>query len=110
MSSPQFLIFRNATTGEYYYKLVNGDEEVILHGEGYTKQGCLKAISAVKQNAVFESRYDRWDGVITYSFNLKSGNWVIIGRSEDYTSAADRERAIIAVKRDAPKAMIIEKT
>ncbi len=108
MSSSKFLIFRNASAGDYFYHLVSAEGEVVLQGQGYTKPGCLKAIAAVKQNAGFDSRYDRWDGIISYSFKLKSGNWVIIGRSEDYTSAAARERAIIAVKRDAPKALIIE--
>ncbi|HEX8561531.1 MAG TPA: YegP family protein [Flavobacterium sp.] len=110
MPSPKFLIFRSAVADEYFYQLVSESGEVILSGEGYTKQNCLKAIAAVKKNAVYESRFDRWDGTISYSFNLKSATWTIIGRSADYTTAAARELAILEVKRDAPRALVIEMT
>lgn len=107
MPNPKFLIFRNTVTNDYFYQLVCSVGEVILCGEGYTKQNCLKAIAAVKKNSVYESRFDRIDK-ITYSFLLKSTNWAVIGRSPDFLTAAIREKAILDVRRDAPNALIIE--
>ncbi|MEJ0104192.1 MAG: YegP family protein [Bacteroidota bacterium] len=48
-----------------------------------------------------DSRYERKNGVNSYSFNLKAANGEIIGRSENYTSIAARENGISAVKKDA---------
>ena len=110
MPSPKFLIFRSTDTNDYFYQLLSANGEVILCCEGYTKQNCLRAIASVKKNAVYESRFHRWDGNLTFSFNLKSATWSIIGRSADYADAESRERGIAEVRRDAPIALIIEMT
>ena len=54
--------------------------------------------------------YDRKDGFNNYTFNLKSSNGEVIGRSENYTSRMARENGIDAVKRDAPVALIEDLT
>lgn len=107
MNNPKFQIFKSTANGEYYYRLRATNGEIVLNGEGYTtKQSCLNGIASVKENAPFDSRYDRKDATNNYSFNLKAANGEIIGRSESYTSSVARETGIAAVKKDAPDAPI----
>jgi uncharacterized protein YegP (UPF0339 family) len=107
MENPKFQIFKSSANSEYYYKLRARNGETILSGEGYkTRQGCLNGIASVKQNAPYDSRYDRKDSYMSFGFNLKAPNGEIIGRGETYTSSAAREVGIAAVKKDAPDAPI----
>ena len=99
MSNPKFEIFKSTANSEYYYHLRATNGEIVLNGEGYTtNQSCRKGIASVKENAPFDSRYNR-KGILTYSFNLEAGNGEVIGRSETYNSSAARESGIAAVKR-----------
>ena len=107
MSNAKFKIFRSQVNLEYYYQLKSSNNETILSGEGYTsKQSCQTGINSVKNNAIYDSRYERKDSYMNYTFNLKAANGEIIGRSENYTSSAARENGIGAVKRDATNALI----
>lgn len=111
MNNPKFQLFKSSFNSQYYYRLKSANGEIILSGEGYTsKQSCLNGIAAVKENAPFDSRYERRNGYLTYTFNLKSSNGEIIGRSENYSSEYGRDNGITAVKRDAPNAPIEDLT
>lgn len=111
MNNPKFQIFKSNANNQFYYRLRAINGEIILNGEGYTsKQSCLNGIASVKENAPYDSRYERKDGVSNYTFNLKAANGEIIGRSENYTTAAARENGIAAVKRDASNAPIEDLT
>lgn len=111
MENPKFTIYRSSANYQYYYRLRARNGEIILSGEGYTtKQSCLNGIASVKENAPYDSRYERKDGFLNYTFNLKAANGEIIGRSENYTSSSARENGISAVKRDAPGAPIEDAT
>lgn len=111
MDNPKFQVFRSSHNGEYYYRLKARNGEIILSGEGYTtRQNCYNGVASVKQNAPFDSRYDRRDGFSNYTFNLKAANGEIIGRSENYTTRTARENGIEAVKREAPDAPIEDLT
>lgn len=107
MNNPKFQIFKSSVNSQYYYRLRSINNEPILSGEGYTtKQSCLNGIASVKLNAPHDSRYERKDGLTSFTFNLKAANGEIIGRSESYTTRLARENGINAVKRDAPNAGI----
>lgn len=105
MNNPKFTIFKSAVNSQYYCRLRAANGEIILGGEGYTtKQSCLNGITSVKVNAPFDGRYERKDGLTSYTFNLKASNGEVIGRSESYTTSQSRENGIDAVKRNAPVA------
>lgn len=111
MENPKFQVFKSSANSQYYYRLRAKNGEPILSGEGYTtKQSCLGAIASVKQNAPYDSRYERKDNYPSYTFNLKAANGEVIGRSEVYSSSAARDNGIAAVKRDAPDAPIEDLT
>lgn len=107
MENPKFQVFKSTSNGQFYYRLRAKNGEIILNGEGYTsKQSCLNGIASVKENAKIDSRYERKDSYMNYTFNLKAANGEVIGRSESYTSVSNRENGITAVKSDAPTAPI----
>lgn len=109
MSYPQFIVTPGAWSDTFSYKLISAEGQVILTADGLSKKNCLDTIEMVRQSAGCENRYERWDGTFAFSFSLRSSARSIIGRSSDYKSAPARELAILAVKRDAPLAPIIEK-
>jgi uncharacterized protein len=105
MENPKFQLFKSTVNNQYYYRLRAKNGEIILNGEGYTtKSSCINGINSVKENAPYDSRYERKESIYSYTFNLKAANGEIIGRSESYTTRDARENGITAVKRDAPTA------
>ena len=107
MNNPKFQVFKSPVNSQYYYHLKAANGEKVLSGEGYTtKQSCLNGIASVKENASYDSRYERKNAPGNYTFNLKAANGEIIGRSENYNSESGRETGIAAVKKDAPGAPI----
>ena len=106
MENPKFQVFKSTSNFQYYYRLKAKNGENILSGEGYTtKQSCLNGIQSVKENAPYDSRYERKQSSnYQYYFVLKAVNGEIIGKSELYTTTTAREIGIAAVKKDAPSA------
>jgi uncharacterized protein YegP (UPF0339 family) len=106
MSYPKFTIFKDSA-GEFRFNLfaVNG-KNILRSSEGYTtKQSCKDAISSVKVNSPYDSRYSRLTASNgQYYFILNASNGEELGISEMYTTIANRENGISAVKRDAPNA------
>lgn len=99
MENPKFTIFKGSNQ-QYYFNLKAGNGEKILASEGYlTNAGCRIGISSVKENAPYDSGYERKDGYNNYTFNLRAANGEIICRSENYTTRPDREDGIKALKR-----------
>lgn len=102
-----FSIFKSAENGQYRYRLMADNYEIILSGEGYKSvQGCRDGIQSVKVNSPYDFRYEKSDKLSNYRFNLKAANGEIIGVSEGYTTAAARNEGIADVKRLAPTATI----
>ena len=109
-SNPKFQIYKSGS--EFRYRLLARNGENILYGEGYnSKQGCLNGVRSVKENAPFDSRYERKISVNgQYYFVLKAGNGEPIGMSETYTTKSARDNGIEAVKKTAPTAPIEDLT
>lgn len=109
MTEAKFLITIDSI-GEFRFNLHSrGNFKIILRSsEGYkTRQGCINGIQSVKENSPFDSKYHRdkaSNGL--YYFVLKAANGEPLGISELYTTMAEREEGISAVKRDAPGAKI----
>lgn len=103
----KFVISRRRND-EYQFNLKANNGETILTSEGYvTNQGCRKGIASVKENAPYDSRYDRKrSSSLQWYFNLKAGNGEIIGTSEMYNYESSMEGGIQSVKSNAPDATI----
>lgn len=101
---------KESSNGQYYFRLVAANNEVILSSEMYTeKASAKKGIASVKENAPKDERYDRrTSGYEQPYFVLLAGNNKVIGKSEVYSSKQAMENGIEAVKKAAPSAEIVE--
>lgn len=107
MGFPKYLIERSSDN-QYYFNLWAVNGRIILTSERYTtKQNCLNGIASCKRNSPYDSNYQRLTSVNgQYYFNLRAGNYEVIGKSEMYNTSAARDNGIDAVKRDGPIASI----
>lgn len=101
---PKFEIFQGED-GQYYFRLVASNGEIILASEGYEgKAGAQNGVESVKNNASADNfdSLESEDG--QFYFNLKAANGAVIGTSETYTTAAARDNGIESVVNAAGKA------
>ena len=90
----------------------NCNNEIVLSSEGYiSKEGCKNGIQSVKTNSPYDSRYERKSSSNgKYYFILKATNGEIIGTSQMYIYATDRDHGIDVVKSQASNADVIDLT
>jgi uncharacterized protein len=86
--------------GQYHFVLKAGNSEVILRSEQYeAKASAETGIASVQKNCAMDANYDRKDASDGRPyFNLKAANHQIIGTSQMYASAANRDAGIESVK------------
>ena len=99
-------VIKTGSNGQYYFNLKAANGQVILSSEGYTtKAACQNGIASVKNNAADDSRYEKKTSSNgKHFFNLKATNGQVIGTSEMYESASNRDNGIASVKTNAPGA------
>lgn len=96
--------------GEFRFRLKANNGQAILASEGYkAKASCTNGIESVRKNSQNESKFERLESKSGKPyFNLKSTNGQVIGTSEMYESASGIENGIASVKKNAPRAEIVE--
>lgn len=86
--------------GQFSFVLKAGNSEVILRSETYAAQASAEqGIASVQKNSPNEASYERKtasDG--RAYFNLKAANHQVIGTSQMYKAAADRDAGIESVR------------
>ncbi len=86
--------------GQFSFVLKAGNAETILRSEQYdSKASASNGIASVQKNSPDAARYERKvasDG--RFHFNLKAGNHQVIGSSQMYASAANRDAGIASVQ------------
>ncbi len=96
--------------GKFRFNLKASNGQVILSSEAYnTKDDCDNGIESVKKNSQNDGMFNRKeakDG--SPYFNLKASNGQVIGSSERYSSNSAMENGIASVKKNAPKASIVD--
>jgi uncharacterized protein len=105
----QFVISKRVDN-DFMFNLKAANGEIILTSQGYTsKSACQHGIESVKANCfnkkMFNSEIAK-DG--SFYFNLTAVNTQVIGTSQMYTSAQGRDNGIASVRRNAPKAEIVD--
>lgn len=97
-------------SGQFRFRLKADNGEKLLGSEGYRdKASARNGVASVKENAPHDERYERAnssDG--KFYFNLKAANHEIIGTSETYETAGNRDEGIEDVKRVSPGAQVID--
>jgi len=101
---------RKSSSGQYYFNLKAANGEPLLSSEMYiSKGGAENGIRSVRENAQFDSRYERRTSTSNQPyFVLKAANYEAIGTSEMYSSTAAREKGIESVKLNAPTAQVVD--
>lgn len=105
---------KTAANGEFYFTFhATGNNESMLKSETYkTKASCQSGISSAKENAPYDSRYERketWNGS-QYYFNLNASNGHTLATSEMYNTIYTRNEGIEIVKKQAPGASVYDLT
>ncbi len=105
----KFEIFKDKA-GEFRFRLKAGNGQIILASEGYKdKSGCKNGIESVKKNAVIEGQFKKFETRSgKYAFNLVAANHQVIGTSQQYETAASRDKGIQSVMTNAPEAAVVE--
>jgi uncharacterized protein len=103
-------VITKRSNGEFQFNLKADNSQVILTSEGYSaKSGCQNGIESVKKNATSDSAYERKvSSNKKHFFNLKASNGQVIGSSEMYESTTAMENGIASVKKNAPKAEVVD--
>jgi uncharacterized protein YegP (UPF0339 family) len=105
-----FQIVKN-DSGQFFFHLrATGNNEIILQSEGYSaKASCISGIESVKTNAADDSKYSKLESKNGQCyFTLKAANGEVIGMSEMYSSASNRDHGIELVKGQAPNADVVD--
>lgn len=107
MANPKFQTFRGQD-GQYYFRLVAGNGEIILQSEGYrAQQSCIHGINSVKVNATNRHLFQE---LVAKNgepyFVLRAPNGEVIGTSQTYDSKLAMQTGIMSVMTTAPHAPI----
>ena len=94
----------------FMFNLKASNREIIMTSQGYTsKSACQNGIESVKTNCSKKKLFTEEkakDG--SYYFNLTAANTLVIGTSQMYTSAQGRDNGIDSVRKNAPKAEVVD--
>ena len=96
--------------GEYRFRLKANNGQSILASEGYkAKASCTNGIESVRKNYQDDSKFEKLESKSGKPyFNLKATNGQVIGTSEMYATLSTMGYGIASVKKNAPKAEVVE--
>jgi uncharacterized protein YegP (UPF0339 family) len=95
---------------QFRFRLKAGNGQTILASQGYnSKASCLNGIESVRKNAQDETMFEVLEAKNgSPYFNLKASNGQVIGSSEMYSSKSSMKNGIASVKKNAPKAKLVD--
>jgi uncharacterized protein YegP (UPF0339 family) len=105
-------IIRKTAQNQYYFNLTAENNEKILTSEMYNhKESAMDGIQSVRINSPLDERYIRKTAVDGKPyFVLIAENRETIGKSETYSSRDAMENGITSVKRNGPKAPVVDQS
>ena len=99
-------------SGQFRFNLKANNGQIVLNSEAYkTKAACENGIESVKKNSKSDKMFDRKKAKNGKPyFSLKASNGQVIGSSQMYSSASSMAKGIASVKKNAPKARVVDIT
>ena len=96
--------------GQYYFHLIAGNYEKVLHSEGYSsKSAAQKGVSSVKKNGATSASYEILKASNgEHYFNLVAGNGEIVGTSELYGTKSAATKGAESVRKLIVKQLRVE--
>lgn len=103
---------KRSSDNQIMFTLIAANHEVILTSETYVrKTDALDGIASVRANAQDDVHFDRRMSTKNDPyFVLRGANSQVIGTSQMYSSKAARDAGILAVRREAPTAPLVDAT
>lgn len=103
---------KKAKDGQLHFNLLASNGQVILSSELYkAKDSALNGIESVRKNAIREGAFEAKSAANgKFYFVLKATNGQVIGQSQMYASAANRDAGIQSVIKHAPDAKLEDGT
>ena len=97
--TPHFRIWK-AESGQFYFRLVAGNEQTVLSSEGYSRKASAEnGIASVVANGADEAAFEVRESADGRSyFVLTAANHQVIGQSELYASKYNAQRGIRSVR------------
>lgn len=97
--NPHFAI-KEAADGQFYFRLVAGNEQTVLSSEGYSRKASAESgIASVVANGADEGAYEVREAADGRSyFVLTAANHEVIGMSQLYASKYNAQRGIRSVR------------
>ena len=94
--------FKNEETGEWRFRLLNQEGDIVLRSEGYTRKSNREnGIESVMTHGIDEKYYEKHiSSDERFYFNLVAVNGEIIGNSRMYDRERERDRAIASMIAD----------
>jgi hypothetical protein len=105
-------VLKKSADDQFFFILRADNNETVLISEQYTRKDAARdGIESVRKSASDDSRYVRKVSSRNQPyFVLTAANGEPLGHSEEYSSAAAMENGIVAVKRVASTAGIVDQT
>lgn len=104
-------ILRKSQAQEPFSFVFASDEgKMLVKSENYTaKKSALNGIESVKKNCLSENRFELKESKNgMFFFNLKASNGQVVATSTMFTSVDERDRAVVQLQQEAPRAELEE--
>ncbi len=103
---------KKSSNGQFFFNLRAGNGQIVLTSEQYkSKVSAENGIKAVRTNAGTAARFERLKAKNGKPyFVLKAANGEVVGRSQQYASAASVRKGMASVKANAPAAAVADLT
>jgi uncharacterized protein len=103
---------RKSKSGQFVFNLLTPEGRIILSSQLYKGKPSVKTgIASVRNNSRNKAAFEcKADGKKKVYFVLRAANRLIIGRSERYESTAEMENGMASVRKNAPRAKIVDCT
>jgi len=91
--------FRNEKRKQYYFRVFNNNDEIVLRSEAYNSKSARdNGIKSLKTNAAIPERYERLVAANGKQyFNVKAANHQVVATSAMFDTEGERENAIAQI-------------
>ncbi len=97
---------------KFYFTLKASNGQVVLQSQGYAaKASCMNGVESVRTNAKDDGRFETKTAKNgKHYFVIKASNGQVVGNSQMYAGAGGCANGIASVKKNAPKAKVVDTT
>ena len=107
----QVILKKSSGDSPFSFAFKDGDKTIVRSENYKSKQSALKGIESVKKNCQLDKRYElKVSKNGKFFFNIKASNGQVVGTSTFFKTEEERAAAIELLKKEGPKAEVIQQT